>query len=135
MRTFHLIFNKESNGCWYIDFPGYPLDHHNLMMVAGADLLCEYVADRQGHPALADVDVTAGDNLLEGRVPDIVMTRFEMGYGARYRNATPAGMPPAVARDGRMTEVDQAWICPVTLLVLFSYPKRINIYIRQHQHE
>ena len=49
-RTFHLKFNKESDGAWYIEFPGYPLAHHNLMMVAGADKLCQYVAEKEGHP-------------------------------------------------------------------------------------
>ena len=67
-RVFHLIFNKEADGDWYIDFPGYPFSHHNLMMVAGADLLCAYVAEKEGHPNRAVVDVTINDHLLDGRV-------------------------------------------------------------------
>ena len=81
-RVFHLKFNKEADGDWYIDFPGYPFAHHNLMMVAGANQLCAYVAEKEGHPRRAVVDVTINDHLLDGRVPDITMERFDMGYGA-----------------------------------------------------
>ena len=129
-KVFHLKFNKESDGDWYIEFPGYPFAHHNLMMVAGANQLCAYVAEAQGHPDRAIVDVTLGDNLLDGMMPDIVMDRFKKGYGASYRNSVPqTGEPPLVWWNGRDVEVTEAWLCPVTLLVLFQYPRRINIYI------
>lgn len=130
MKVFHLKFNKEADGCWYIDFPGYPFSHHNLMMVAGADLICQYMAEKDGHPDYALVDITTGDNLIEGKVPDVVMNRFETGYGASYHNTTPDGLPPVVLKYGRETAVSDAWICPVTLLVLGRYPKKINIYSR-----
>ena len=42
---YQLQFNHEENGCWYIDFPGWPFEHHNLMMVAGADDLCAYMSN------------------------------------------------------------------------------------------
>ena len=130
MKVFHLKFNKEADGKWYIDFPGYPFDHHNLMMVAGANLLCQYVAEKEGHPDFAVVDVTTGDNRIDGRKPDIVMARFKQGYGASYHNTIPDGTAPAVSSKERRIEVSEAWICPVTLLVLGRYPKQINIYIK-----
>ena len=130
MKVFHLKFNLESDGDWYIDFPGYPFDHHNLMMVAGANLLCEYVANKQGHPDYAEVDVTTGDKFIDGKVPYIVMTRYKKGYGATYHNAMPDGQPPSVERNGQPLLITDAWICPVTLLVLGRYPKQINIYIK-----
>jgi hypothetical protein len=40
-------------------------------------------------------------------------------------------VPPCVTRNGRLLEISEAWICPVTLLVLGRYPKQINIYINQ----
>ena len=132
MKTFHLKFNKEADGDWYIDFPGYPFAHHNLMMVAGANQLCAYVAEKQGHPDCAVVDVTLGDKVLEGRSPDICMYRFKRGYGASYRVCNPTtGEAPVVNWNGRDVRVDEAWLCPVTLLVLFRYPRRINIYIKE----
>ena len=130
MKVFHLKFNKETDGCWYIDYPGYPFDHHNLMMVAGADMLCEYVAEKEGHPDYAVVDVTTGDKLLDERTPVIVMTRVKKGYGATYHNKMEDGLPPFVKRDGQLLLITEAWICPVTLLVLGRYPKQINIYLK-----
>lgn len=130
MKVFHLKFNKEADGDWYIDFPGYPFAHHNLMMVAGADMLCEYIAEKEGHPNCAIVDVTTGDNLIDGKIPDIVMTRVKKGYGATYYNTMPNGQPPFVTHNGRDLDISRAWICPVTLLVLGRYPKQINIYVK-----
>ena len=128
-KSFHLKFNKEADGDWYIEFPGYPFAHHNLMMVAGADLLCEYVAQKEGHPNQAVVDVTVNDRLLGDRIPDIVMERFRKGYGANYRNYIPTRVHPVAVVDGRRIEIETAWLCPVTLLVLFQYPEKINLYI------
>ena len=129
MKTYHLTFNLEADGAWYIEFPGYPFSHHNLMMVAGADILCQYIAEKEGQPNKAVVDVTTGNNFLQDRLPDVAMERYDKGYGASYHNYTPDGKAPVVERNGSQREIDDAWICPVTLLVLHRYPKRINIYI------
>ena len=133
MKVFHLKFNKESDGCWYIEFPSYPFAHHNLRMVAGADQLCEYVAEEEGHPGCAVVDVTLDDKLLAGRVPDITMDRIKKGYGATYINSLPSGKAPVVLWRGREEEIEHAWLCPVTLLVLHRYPNRINLYLSQEK--
>ncbi len=130
-NEYTISFTKEDDGCWYVDYPDWPFDHHNLMMVAGANMLCEYVAEKEGHPDYAEVDVTTGDNHLDGRTPDIVMSRCKTGYGATYHNTMPDGLPPFVIREGRMILVPDAWLCPVTILVLHRYPKRINLYIKQ----
>lgn len=130
MKVFHLKFNKEADGDWYIDFPGYPFAHHNLMMVAGADKLCQYAAEREGHPLCALVDVTTDDKRIDNREPDIEMTRVKKGYGATYHNRLPDGLPPFVQENGSLLLIPEAWICPVTLLVLGRYPKKINIYLR-----
>ena len=130
MKVFHLKFNKEADGDWYIDFPGYPFDHHNLMMVAGANMLCEYVAEKEGHPDCAIVDVTTGDNLIDGKTADITMTRIRKSYGATYQNKIEDGRPPIVRNDGKHLSISEAWICPVTLLVLGRYPKQINLYLK-----
>ena len=133
MKIFHLTFNKEADGDWYIDFPAYPLAHHNLMMVAGADRLCDYVAQVEGHPHKAVVDVTLDDHRIEGKDPVITMDRYEKGYGARYNCLDAAGLTPVVELDGRLFEIPTAWLCPVTLLVLFRYPKRINLHIPENE--
>ena len=129
MRTFHLTFNLETDGAWYIEFPGYPFAHHNLMMVAGADMLCAYVARLQGRTDKAVVDVTLNDKHLENRDPDLVLERVKKGYGAHYLNYTKEGVAPRIEANGRERTIDTSWLCPVTLLVLGSYPKKINLYV------
>ena len=133
MRIFHLTFNKEADGDWYIDFPGYPFAHHNLMMVAGANHLCAYVAQMEGHPRKAVVDVTLDDNRIEGREAVITMDRTQMEYGATYSCHDADGLTPVVEWEGRDIDIPTAWLCPVTLLVLFRYPKRINLYIPEDE--
>lgn len=100
------------------------------MMVAGADKLCEWVANAEGHPGCALADVTTGDRLIDGKDPDIVMTRFRKDYGAYYHITTRDGGAPILVTEDRDIEIPNAWICPVTLLILGRYPKRINIYIK-----
>ena len=129
MRIFHLTFNKESDGDWYIEFSGYPFDHHNLMMVAGADRLCALIAQMEGHPSKAIVDVTINDCRIEGKEPVITMERYKKGYGAHYNCYDANGLTPIVELEGEEYEIPTAWLCPVTLLVLFRYPQRINLYI------
>ena len=57
------------------------------------------------------------------------MDRYEKGYGARYNCLDADGLIPVVELDGQLFEIPTAWLCPVTLLVLFRYPQRINLYI------
>lgn len=100
------------------------------MMVADADMQCEYVAEKDGHPDYVVVDVTTGDHLIDGKAPDTIMTRVKKGYGATYHNNMDDGMPPMVKRNGQPLLITDAWICPVTYLVLGRYPKQINIYLK-----
>ena len=131
MKKYHLTFNREQDGLWYIDFPDYPFAHHNLMMVAGADKLCKYVAEQEGHPEKAVVDVTLNNDYLDGKKPDIIMKRFKKGYGASYENYLPDGTSPIVKWGHNNVSIDTAWLCPVTLLVLHKYPKAINLYLKK----
>lgn len=74
--------------------------------------------------------MTTGENLIDDKTPDIVMKRFKKGYGASYHNSVPSGDVPVAIIDGHRQYVSEAWICPVTLLVLGRYPKQINIYLK-----
>ena len=42
---YQIKFNHEDDGLWYVDFPNWPFDHHNLLMVAGADKMCAFLSD------------------------------------------------------------------------------------------
>lgn len=96
-------------------------------------MLCQYAANKEGHPFLAVVDVTTGSKLIDGKKPDILMTRYKKGYGAYYHVEDSAGEVPIVNRNGRDVTIPNAWICPVTLLVLYRYPERINIYLKSDE--
>ena len=44
-REYRIQFNKEKNGCWYVDFPHWPFSHDNLAMVSGADKMLELLSN------------------------------------------------------------------------------------------
>ena len=73
------------------------------------------------------------DNRIEGREPVVTMDRYQKGYGASYNCHDANGVIPVVDLEGRLFEIPTAWLCPVTLLVLFRYPKRINLYIPENE--
>ena len=110
---YELKFNHETDGCWYVDFPSWPFDHHNLMMVAGADDLCAFLSD---------------DN-LETRVKVIPAKKQEMheGYAElrRIDHSLTGGAHYEVKGIEGFTK--NIWICPVTLFVLGNYPAYIYI--------
>lgn len=44
-KEYQLQFNHEEDGLWYINYPNWPFNHHNLLMVNGADALCAFLSD------------------------------------------------------------------------------------------
>ncbi len=110
---YHLQFNHEEDDKWYVNFPGWPFDHHNLMMVAGADKLCAYLSDDD---EFAYVDVVPSKRQIN--MPGyacLVRGEHSLVGGSTY---TATGLP-GFKRD--------IWLCPVTLFVLGQYPKYIYI--------
>ena len=116
-REYRIQFNKEKNGCWYVDFPHWPFSHDNLAMVSGADKMLELLSD-------GDLFVKVGvipDNRQqqhEGYI-ELVQTEHSLLGGSTYQ----VRYEPFVNRFKR----DTLWICPVTLFVLGHYPKFIYI--------
>ena len=116
MRNFKLSFTKEANNIWYIDFPKWPFDHYNLMMVAGADKLCEELS-YNGINTSVDVIVSK----KELNKPDYIhlkREKYKILDGATYKVVGSYS-------------VRTCWICPVTLFVFGNYPK--NIYIKRNK--
>lgn len=112
-----LKFNKESDKKWYIDLPHYPFAHHNLMMVAGADKLCELLS-QDGHSTKVDVVTTKEpkDNLVAEGYVQLKRTEWSLTGGAHYDVTNIEGLT-------------KLWLCPVTLFVYQKYPK--YIYVKQ----
>ena len=107
---YNLSFTKEKDNCWYIDFPNWPFDHHNLMMVAGADDLCE-IFSYDGNHTEVEVDLSNNNPTSE----EILATRIE--------HALTGGATYEIEVDSKKVHF---WLCPVTLFVFGKYPKYIK---------
>ena len=114
-NEYHLQFNHEEDGCWYIDFPGWPFDHHNLMMVAGADKLCDFLSSDDKY---AHVDVIPANREEDHPgYAKLVQKEHSLTGGSTYQVTGLEGFERDI------------WLCPVTLFVLGRYPK--YLYIRK----
>ena len=114
-EKYELQFNHEEDGCWYVDFPGWPFDHHNLMMVSGADRLCAILSDDD---RVARVEVIPSST--ERNLPDyaqLTQLQSSLAGGSTYKVTHFPAFTGTI------------WLCPVTLFVLGEYPK--YLYVRK----
>lgn len=103
-----LDFNKESDGCWYIDLPNWPFAHHNLMMVAGADDLCEHLSsDGKSVTVAVLINPKTESNNKWGK---LIKIKSSLIGGATYKVENIEGFNKEI------------WLCPVTLFVFGKYP-------------
>ena len=110
-KEYNISFTKEKNGRWYVDFPGWPLSHDNLEMVAGAEDLLDYVS--MGHHHIS-IRVKASDKNISTSGIKLTKDYSRLTRGSFYN----------VENGGRTKRL---WLCPVTLCVLGHYPKYIYI--------
>lgn len=106
-------FNHEEDGLWYVDFPNWPFDHHNLLMVAGADELCAFLSE-DNVSSYISVIPTSKKEEHEGYA-ELTRINSSLTGGATYEVKNL----PGFNRD--------IWLCPVTLFVLGEYPKYMYI--------
>lgn len=130
VKQFHIAFNKELNGLWYIDVPTWKGPHHNLLLVESCDDLMEHILFNLVHvkkPYTPELYSSPSNSLL-GRLEfnvetsnewcnnksQIILEKIEDdGYGATYKVHNCEGFNKTI------------WICPVTLYVFGEYPKYI----------
>lgn len=110
---YELKFNHEADGCWYVDFPGWPFDHHNLMMVSGADDLCALLSD-DGVETRVKVIPASKQESHEGYA-ELWRLDHSLTGGAYYEVRGIEGFTRTI------------WLCPVTLFVLGRYPKYLYV--------
>ena len=110
---YHLQFNHEEDGLWYVDFPNWPFDHHNLLMVAGADKLCAFLSDDDKY-AYVDVIPAKKEEDHPGYAK-LIQKDHSLTGGSTYQ---------VTGLDGFDRDI---WLCPVTLFVLGKYPKYMYI--------
>ena len=106
-----ISFTKEDDGCWYVDYPDWPFDHHNLMMVEGADDLCELLSYDGTHTKIKVCVNIASDRMPKGWFR-IAKEDSSITGGAHYQVDLVAAN----------TFGAYIWLCPVTLFVLGQYP-------------
>lgn len=112
-KEYHLQFNHESDGCWYVDFPDWPFDHHNLMMVSGADELCEFLSDDNKFTYVDVIPAEKSEN--HPGYAKLIQKEHSLTGGSTYS---------VTGLDGFDKDI---WLCPVTLFVLGKYPKYIYV--------
>ena len=114
---YQLEFQKEEDGLWYLVYPGWPFDHHNLLMVCGSDNMCELLSD-DGRMVKISVIPANKHEEHEGYF-ELEQTEHSLTGGSTYE----------VDHDEfrRRFNRDTLWICPVTLFVLGYYPKYIYV--------
>ena len=106
-----ISFTKESDDCWYVDYPNWPFEHHNLMMVSNADKLCE-ILSYDGTHAKLKVRVKAGSEEMPKEAIHLSKLDSSLAGGADYH----VDLEAANSFGGNI------WLCPVTLFVLGQYP-------------
>ena len=120
---YRLFFDKEEDQRWYIRIPEWPYSHHNLMMVAGADDLCEFFS--HDNKAIVFVSPSKAEHNCYDSLNDGLIYKKETSSltgGATYKLvniynelADKWGIPKTI------------WLCPVTLFVFGKYPEYLTI--------
>lgn len=114
--TFHLAFNRETDGGWFIDLPEWQGAHAQLAMVAGADALLEFVGN--GQPRVEVQVVKSHETLTE-------LDNDKRFFRCDLLNSSTAG---GATYDVRLAGFNRTmWLCPVTLFVLGEYPRHLYI--------
>lgn len=116
-KEYEIEFQKENDGCWYVVYPDWPFDHHNLMMVSGADDLCELLSD-DGTTTKISVIPSSKKQIHEGYF-ELEQTKSSLTGGSTYKVGLKAFQ--------REFDRDTLWLCPVTLFVLGKYPKYLYV--------
>ena len=96
-----------------MDFPNWPFDHHNLLMVAGADKLCAFLSDDDVTSEIL-VRPSSKRLQLEGYA-ELIQKDHSLTGGSTYEVRDLEGFHRDI------------WLCPVTLFVLGKYPKYMYI--------
>ena len=110
---YQIKFNHEEDGLWYVDFPNWPFDHHNLLMVAGADKMCAFLSDDD---VTTEVLVRPSNKRLQlDGYAELIQKDHSLTGGSTYEVRNLEGFNRDI------------WLCPVTLFVLGRYPKYMYV--------
>ena len=116
-----ISFTKEDDGLWYVDYPNWPFDHHNLLMVDGADKLCELLSYDGKHTKISVIPSKERKVLQSHDINErfaLLRDKWGLTEGATYQ----VQLAPFKYNGG-----PRIWLCPVTLFVLGEYPEYLYI--------
>lgn len=119
-----ISFTKEDDGFWYVDYPNWPFDHSHLMMVDGADKLCELLSYDGKHTKVSVVPSNEFKVLQSSDINErfaLIRTEWGLTEGATYQ--VQLGQFRFMTRP----HIPTIWLCPVTLFVLGEYPEYLYI--------
>ena len=116
-REYRILFNKEKDDCWYVDFHHWPFSHDNLAMVSGADKMLNLLSDGVLFVKVSVIPAKKKDQ-HNGYI-ELEQTEYSLFGGSTYQ----VKYEPFLKRFKR----DTLWVCPVTLFVLGHYPKFIYL--------
>ena len=121
-RHYTLSFDKDEHGQWFYRFKHWGFDYENLLMVSGADKLCESLSNSSNS---VTVDIIAS------RKPIVVPEGYHKYNGedlSIYKGfASKHFYGRSYISNEPINGLDSFWICPVTLFVLGRYPNYIYI--------
>ena len=130
-RHYKLTFDRDDFKIWYYRFKHWGFDQGNLMMVNGADTLCEELA---GTKDSLTVEIYASRKRLN--LPQYKYVEYQgedMSKYKTFRDKYFYGRHYTATRSNPWGDIhenlNKFWICPVTLFVLGRYPN--YIYIRK----
>lgn len=106
-------FNHEEDGLWYVDFPNWPFDHHNLLMVAGADEMCAFLSDDDKNTWVNVIPANKEED--HPGYAKLIQKEHSLTGGSTYEVTGLEGFERDI------------WLCPVTLFVLGKYPKYMYV--------
>lgn len=112
-KEYQIQFNHEDDGLWYVDFPGWPFDHHNVLMVEGADELCAFLSDDNLYTHVSVIPANESED--HHGYAELIQKDHSLTGGSTYAVTGLEGFDRDI------------WLCPVTLFVLGEYPKYIYI--------
>lgn len=112
-KEYQIKFNREEDGLWYVDFPDWPFDHHNLLMVAGADEMCEFLSDDNKFTYVSVIPSEKEEN--HPGYAKLIQKEHSLTGGSTYQVTNLEGFDRDI------------WLCPVTLFVLGKYPKYMYV--------
>lgn len=112
-KEYTIQFNHEEDGLWYVDFPNWPFDHHNLLMVAGADQMCAFLSDYDKNTWVNVIPTNKEED--HPSYAKLIQKDHSLMGGSTYE---------VTGLEGFNRDI---WLCPVTLFVLGNYPKYIYV--------